>query len=328
MRFAIVGAGSIGGWIGARLSHSGHQVALIARGAHLEAMRNNGLRVTGPKDDLLVHPQCESDPAKVGPVDAVIISLKAHQLPSFAENIAPMLGPDTTVISAMNGLPWWYFQRHGGPFDGLRLEALDPTGSIERTIAPERIIGCEVLPSAEIVEPGIIRHISGNTLPLGEPDGTVSPRIQALAEAFTAAGFKSPISQHIRKDIWIKLMGNVAFNPISTLTRATLVEMAEHPQVKEVVRQIMMEVIALCEKLGVEIDISPERRIEGARKVGAHKTSMLQDLESGKPLELECMVGAVLELGRHLGVTMPQTQAIYALTHLLTNRADPKTMAA
>jgi len=328
MRFAIIGAGSIGGWIGARLLHSGQEVALVARGAHLVAMRENGLRVTGPKDDLLVHPLCVSDPEEIGPVDVVIISLKAHQLPPFALKIPPLLGPNTLVVSAMNGLPWWYFQRHGGPLDGLRLEALDPAGNIERVIAPERIIGCEVLPSAEIVEPGVIRHISGNTLPLGEPDGSLSPRIQALAEVFTAAGFKSPVSPHIRKDIWIKLMGNVAFNPISTLTRATLVEMAEHPQVKEVVRQIMMEVIALCARLGMDIDISPERRIEGARKVGAHKTSMLQDLEAGKPLELECMVGAVLELGKHLDISMPHTQALYALTHLLVNRADPKTMAA
>ena len=328
MHFAIVGAGSIGGWIGARLLNSGHQVAMIARGAHLAAMQTNGLRVTGPKDDLLVHPQCASDPKDIGPVDVVIISLKAHQLPPFVEKIVPLLGPDTLVVSAMNGLPWWYFQRLGGPLDGLRLESLDPAGAIERVIAPERIIGCEVLPSAEIIEPGVIRHISGNTLPLGEPDGSLSPRIQALSEAFSAAGFKSPVSQHIRKDIWVKLMGNVAFNPISTLTRATLVEMAEHPHVKEVVRQIMEEVIALSAKLGVEIDITPERRIEGARKVGAHKTSMLQDLEAGKPLELECMVGAVLELGNHLGVNMPHTQALYAMTHLLVNRADPKTMAA
>ena len=322
MRFAIVGAGAIGGLLGARLIRAGEHVTLIARGAHLEAMRAGGLRLNGPREDFTVHPRCTDDPAEIGPVDVVIISLKAHQLSGFVEKIAPLLGPDTIVLSAMNGLPWWYFQRHGGPMEGTRLETLDPDGAISRVIAAERIIGCEVLPSAVIERPGVIRHIAGNTFPLGEPDGTISERLTRLSETLIRAGFKAPVTANIRHDIWVKLMGNLAFNPISALTRATLEDMATHSQVRDVVGAIMEEALRVCEKLGLKIEVTPERRIEGARKVGAHKTSMLQDLEAGKPLELECIVGAVIELGEKVGVNMPQTLAVYAMTKLLVQMRE------
>ena len=322
MRFAIVGAGAIGGLLGARLIRAGEHVTLIARGAHLEAMRAGGLRLTGPREDFTVHPHCTDDPAEIGLVDVVIISLKAHQLSGFVEKIAPLLGPDTIVLSAMNGLPWWYFQRHGGPMEGTRLETLDPDGAISRVIAAERIIGCEVLPSAVIERPGVIRHIAGNTFPLGEPDGTISERLTRLSETLIRAGFKAPVTANIRHDIWVKLMGNLAFNPISALTRATLEDMATHSQVRDVVGAIMTEALKVCEKLGLKIEVTPERRIEGARKVGAHKTSMLQDLEAGKPLELECIVGAVIELGEKVGVNMPQTLAVYAMTKLLVQMRE------
>lgn len=319
MKIAIVGAGSIGGLIGARLCNAGHDVALIARGKHLEVMQDKGLVLYSSGEEITVHPQCTANPADVGVVDVVFITLKAHQLPDMAPRISPLLGKDTLVVSAMNGLPWWYFQRHGGDLEGTRLESLDPKGVISSVINPENIVGCEVLPSAEIVEPGVIRHIWGGTFPLGELNGEHTMRIQRLSKAMTEAGFKAPISDNIRRDIWVKLMGNVAFNPISTLTRATLVEMAEHEMVRGVVHGIMEEALTICDRLGLEIGITPDRRIEGARKVGRHKTSMLQDLEAGKPLELECMVGAVLELGRLLEIPMPKTESIYAMTKLLAH---------
>lgn len=322
MRFAIVGAGAVGGLLGARLAKAGEDVALIARGAHLQAMQANGLRLVSSTEDFTVKPFCTDDPAEAGPVDVVIISLKAHQLPPFASRIAPLLGADTIVVSAMNGLPWWYFQRHGGPFEGTRLATLDPGGELSGLIAPGRIIGCEVLPSSEIVRPGVVRHIWGNTFPLGEPDGTRSDRIVRLSETFARAGFKAPVTDNIRHDIWVKLMGNLAFNPISALTRATLADMATHSEVRTVVWTIMKEALLVCEKLGLAIEVTPERRIEGARRVGAHKTSMLQDLEAGKPLELECIVGAVIELGEKVGIHMPQTLAVYAMTKLLAQMRE------
>ena len=318
MRFAIVGAGAIGGFMGARLNLAGQDVSLIARGAHLEAMGRNGLHlIEASGEGKTVYPFCTDNPAEIGEVDVVLITLKAHQLPAMAESIAPLLGRDTIVVSAMNGLPWWYFQRHGGSMDGTRLETLDPDGVLERIVAPERVIGCEVLPSAEIVEPGVVRHVWGRTFPMGELDGSRSERIENLAAIFALAGFKAPISEDIRHDIWVKLMGNLAFNPISALTRATLAEMATHHHVRKLVWTIMQEALTVCRELGLDITVTPDRRIEGARKVGAHKTSMLQDFEAGKPLELECIVGAVLELGEKLGIHMPQTLTVYAMTKLL-----------
>lgn len=319
MRFAIIGAGAIGGYVGARLCRAGEDVSLVARGAHLQAMQAHGLRVIEAEEDYVVFPHCTDDPAAIGPVDAVLITLKAHQLAPMAERLAPLLGPDTLVVTAMNGLPWWYFQRHGGPLEGICLETLDPDGAISRTLAPERLIGCEVLPSTALVGPGVVRHIWGRTFPLGELDGARTPRIEALAAAFARAGLKAPISGHIRRDIWVKLMGNLAFNPISALTRATLAEMATDGGVRRLAQGIMEEALALCGVLGIEMEVTPERRIEGARKVGAHKTSMLQDLEAGKPLELECIVGAVLELAAKVGVPMPRTESVYAMTRLLAD---------
>jgi len=322
MKFCIVGAGAIGGMVGAKLANAGHEVALIARGPHLAAIREKGLRYSSADEDFTVQVEASENPADIGPVDVVIISLKAHSVPAMAEKMVPLFKEDTSVITAMNGLPWWYFQRHGGEMEGTILESLDPGGIITKHIAPERVIGCMVLPAAEIAEPGHIKHTEGLKFPIGELDGTISDRIKAISGAMEEAGFKCPITEDIRHDLWVKLMGNVPLNPISALTGATLVEITEHPAVRPLVAESMQEVLNCCAKLGMEISVTVERRIEGARRVGAHKTSMLQDLEAGRPMELECMVGAVLELGQKLGVPMPYTQAIYATTKLLGEVKD------
>ncbi len=317
MKIAIVGAGAIGGLIGARLAHAGQDVALIARGAHLQAIREKGLQLISPSGKITVFPRAAEHPEEIGAVELVFITLKAHSLPEIAASIPALFGPDTHVVTAMNGLPWWYFHRHGGCWEGTTINSLDPDGRVSGAIPAERVLGCIVLPAAEIAAPGVIRHVEGGTFPIGELNGQISERARVISDAMTAAGFKCPVRENIRHDIWVKLMGNVAFNPISALTGATLVEMAEHPEVRALASKIMHEVVAVCEKLGTPLDVTVERRIEGARRVGPHKTSMLQDLEARRPLELECMVGAVLELGSLLEHPMPHTRTVYGLTKLL-----------
>jgi len=317
VKVVVAGAGAIGGYIGACLARAGGDVVLFARGPHLEAMRTRGLRVISPDGDFEVHPSATGDLASIGVADVVILGVKAHALTDLAPKLGPLLGPETMVVSTQNGIPWWYFQRHGGALEGLRLERVDPGGVIAAAIAPERVVGSIAYFSTEIVEPGVIRHIEGNRLSLGEPDGTRSERARRLAEALIPGGLRCPISTRFRHEIWVKLLGNVAFNPASALTRATLVEMARHPEVSALVRAIMGEVEAVASRLGLELPISIDQRMAGAEKVGAHKTSMLQDLEAGRPMELDPVVGAVVELGERLGVTMPSTRAVYACAKLL-----------
>jgi 2-dehydropantoate 2-reductase len=256
--------------------------------------------------------------AALGPADAVILGVKAHHLSGIAPTLRPVLGPATAVISTQNGIPWWYFQRIGGEWDGLRLERVDPGGVIAASIEPERVIGSLAYFSTEISEPGVIRHIEGNRLSLGEPDGTRSDRCRTIAAALIAAGLKAPVGTRIRHEIWVKLLGNVAFNPISALTRATLVQMVQHPEVSRLVREVMTETEAVANRLGIELPISIDQRMTGAEKVGEHKTSMLQDLEAGRPMEVEAVVGAVVELGERVGVDMPATRAVYACAKLLS----------
>lgn len=317
MKIVIAGAGAIGGYIGAQLAKSGADVVLFARGPHLAAMREHGLRVESEGSSFEVRPQVTGDLASIGVADVVILGVKAHGLTALAPQLKPLLGPDTAVVSTQNGIPWWYFQQHGEALDGLRLESVDPGGVIADSIEPERVIGSLVYFATEILAPGVIRHDEGNRISFGEPDGSRSERCRKLAEALTAAGFRCPITTHIRHEIWVKLLGNVAFNPISALTGATLAQMTRHPEVSRLVRQIMAEAECVATKLGITLPISIDQRIAGAEKVGEHKTSMLQDLEAGRPLELEAIVGAVVELAGRLAVAVPATSAIYACTKLL-----------
>ncbi|HIM63161.1 MAG TPA: 2-dehydropantoate 2-reductase [Dehalococcoidia bacterium] len=317
MKIAIVGAGAIGAFLGAKLALSGEDVYLIARGPHLRAMQADGVRVRSPEGDFEAHPTATDDYESIGPVDFVFLTVKAHGLTGIAPNLAPLLGPDTAVVSAQNGIPWWYFMGHGGPFDGESIESVDPGGVIAGAIDQSRIIGCVIYPSTAIVEPGVIEHIEGNRFSLGELDGSSSDRCKRLAGALIATGLRAPIRGHIRHDMWIKLLGNVVFNPMSALTGATLAEMVTHPETSATVRAVMAEADEVAQGLGVRLPFTVEQRMEGARKVGAHKTSMLQDLEAGRPMELESVVGVVIELGEKLGLPMPLTRTLYSCARLL-----------
>ena len=320
MRIVIAGAGAIGGYVGARLALHGADVVLFARGRHLQAMRERGLRVISQDGDFEVAPEVTGDLATIGPADVVFLGVKAHSLPELAPQLPPLLGPETVIVSTQNGIPWWYFGRHGGELEGTRLERVDPGGAIASIVDPSRVVGSLAYFSTEIVEPGVIRHIEGNRISFGEPDGSRTERTRKIAEALIAAGFRCPITTRIRHEIWVKLLGNVAFNPISALTGATLVEMVRHPDVSRLVRELMTETEAVAARLGIELPISIDQRMAGAEKVGAHKTSMLQDLEAGRPMELEAVVGAVVELGERLGVSMPATRSVYACARLLDER--------
>ncbi len=317
MRIVIAGAGAIGGYIGARLARAGADVVLFARGPHLAAMRERGLRVISPDGDFEVKPEVTSDLASIGTADVVFLGVKAHALTALAPTLVPLFGPETVVVSTQNGIPWWYFQGLGGELDGLRLERVDPGGVIAAAIEPRRVVGSLAYFSTDVPEPGVIHHTEGNRISFGEPDGTRSDRTRAIAEALIAAGFRCPVTTRFRHEIWVKLLGNVAFNPISALTGGTLEELARHPDGSVVVRAVMAETEVVAAKLGIELPISIDQRMAGAEKVGAHKTSMLQDYDAGRPLELEAVVGAVVELGDRMGVPMPTTRVMYACAKML-----------
>ena len=298
---------------------SGEDVTLIARGAHLEAMQRNGLRLERMDGSSeIVHPALvTSDMAAAGTHDVVIVTVKAHSLSTVAGPMQALYRPDTMVITAQNGIPWWYFHRHGGPYEGRRIASVDPDGTIERDMPIERVIGCVVYPATTLPAPGVVRHIEQDRFTLGEPDGSKSERVQMLSQMFTKAGFKAPASTHIRNDMWIKLWGNMVFNPLSALTRATLIDMVRHPQVRELARSMMAEGQAIGEKFGIDFGLSIEQRLKGAERVGAHKTSMLQDIESGRPTEIDALLGAVIELGRLVEVPTPHLDSIYASVKLM-----------
>jgi 2-dehydropantoate 2-reductase len=320
VKIVIAGAGAIGGYIGARLARAGADVVLFARGPHLKAMQERGLRVVSPDGDFEVRPQVSGDLASIGTADVVFLGVKAHSLTAMAPQLRPLFGPETVVVSTQNGIPWWYFEGAGGPLDGLRLERVDPGGVIASAIEHRRVIGSLAYFSTDLPEPGVVHHTEGNRISFGEPDGTKSERMKRIAEALIAAGFRCPTTTRFRHEIWVKLLGNVAFNPISALTGGTLEELVRHPETSRVVREIMTETEAVAGKLGIELPISIDQRMAGAEKVGAHKTSMLQDLEAGRPMELEAVVGAVIELGEHVGVTMPVTRAVYACARMLDEK--------
>jgi len=317
MRFLIAGAGAIGAYIGARMAQAGFDVTLFARGPHLRAMQEHGVQVKTAEGDFVARPKIAGSLEEVGPVDVVFLGVKAHGLPQLAPHLKPVLGPGTTVVSTQNGIPWWYFQGFGGEWDGLRLERVDPGGVISAAIEARRVVGSIVYFSTEITAPGVVQHIEGNRISLGEPDGSRSDRCRRIAEALIASGLRAPISARLRHEIWVKVLGNASFNPVSALTRATLMQLVRDPDVCGVIRNIMHEVEAVSHKLGMELPISIDQRIAGAEKVGEHKTSMLQDLEAGRPMELEALVGAVVELGERVGLPMPVTKTVYACTKLL-----------
>ena len=324
MKFLIAGAGAIGAYIGARMAQAGFDVTLFARGPHRGAMQEHGVRIKSSEGDFVARPTIASSLEEVGPVDVVFLGVKAHGLPQLAPHLGPVLGPDTTLVSTQNGIPWWYFQGFGGQWEGLRLERVDPGGVISSAIETKRVVGSIIYFATEIAAPGVIHHTEGNRITLGEPDGTRSDRIRVLAESLIASGFRCPITTRIRQEIWVKVLGNASFNPVSALTRATLVQIARDPGTSSVIRSIMQEVEAVSHKLGMELPDSIDQRMAGAEKVGEHKTSMLQDLEAGRPMELEALVGAVVELGERVGLAMTSTRTVYDCTKLLSQCASPQ----
>jgi 2-dehydropantoate 2-reductase len=313
MKICIYGAGAIGGYLGVQLMRAGADISLVARGPHLAAMRADGLKLLIGDEAHVVHPRCTDNPAELGVQDVVIICLKAHSIPAVIDQMQPLLGERTRIVTAVNGIPYWYFYRHGGAYEGSTLESIDPGGRQWRELGPERAIGCIVYPATEIEAPGVIRHVYGNHLPLGEPSGEVSDDISRLSALFTAAGLKAPVLDRVRDEIWLKLWGNVCLNPISALTHATLDVICSEPGTRALSKAMMLEAQAIAESFGVKFRVDVERRIEGARKVGAHKTSMLQDLERGRPMEIDPLVTVVQEMGRLTGAPTPALDMVLAL---------------
>ena len=314
MKICVFGAGAIGGHVGALLTRQGVDVTLIARGPHLAAMQKDGLTlITEDGDEFVTQPHCTDNPADAGVQDYVLIALKAHSVPPIVDHMAPLLGPDTVVVPVVNGIPWWYFHRLDGPYEGHRISCVDPDDRQWTHIGPERVVGCVVWTSAEIERPGVIRHTHGNRMPLGEPDGSRSERALTLSKVMVAAGLKSPVRPKIRNEIWMKLWGNLSFNPVSVLTHATLETLATDPGCHTLLRDMMEEGRAVGEALGAEFAMDVDARIKAAEAVGAHRTSMLQDLDQGRPMEIDALVGAVTELGRLVGVPTPTIDLVYAL---------------
>lgn len=323
MRFAIVGAGAIGAYVGACLSAGGEDVALVARGAHLEAIRERGVQVrfrTG--EQLIAHPFATDDPEDIGPVNVAVLALKAPSLRAMAPRLAPLLGPETAVVAGQNGIPWWYFETCGGSLQGTHLETVDPGGFLSTTIPAWRVIGCVIYCSTVIAEPGIIEQIEGNRFAIGELDGSRSERCRQIAQAFQKGGLKCAVRGRIRHDVWVKLIGSLAFNSISALTGADMEGILSDPRTYALARAIMEEGEAVARALGMKLDVSVDQRLEGAARVGPHRTSTLQDIEKGRPPELDAIVGAVVELADRLGIPVPHTKTVYACAKILETRVS------
>ncbi len=317
MKVCIFGAGAIGGYMGAKLAQAGADVSLVARGPHLAAMQAKGLTLIEEGTEAVTVPvRASADPAALGPQDYVIVTLKAHSVPGVVAAMQPLIGAQTTIVSGVNGVPWWYFHKIGGALEGTRLQTVDPGNVQWNGFGPDRVLGCVVYPAAEVSEPGTIRHIEGNRFSLGEPDGSKSDRAVALSQTLQAAGLKAPVRPRLRDEIWVKLWGNLSFNPISALTHATLDVLCTDPGTRDVARRMMVEAQAIAEALGVTFPIDVERRIDGGAAVGAHRTSMLQDLSAGRPMEIDALIGSVQELGRITGLPTPTIDTVLALTTL------------
>jgi 2-dehydropantoate 2-reductase len=317
VKICIFGAGAIGGYLAAKLAMAGADVSVIARGPHLEAIRAKGLTLieagTGP---VTVPLRASPSAADLGPQDYVIVTLKAHSVPGVVAAMQPLIGDHTTIVSGVNGLPWWYFHQFGGALEGTRLASVDPGNLQWDGFGPDRVLGCVVYPAAEVSEPGTVRHIEGNRFSLGEPDGSKSDRAMALSASLQAAGLKAPVRPRLRDEIWVKLWGNLSFNPISALTYATLDVLCTDPGTRQVARAMMLEAHEIAERLGVKLPVDVERRIDGGAAVGAHRTSMLQDLEAGRPLEIDALIGSVREVGQILGIRTPTIDTVNALIGL------------
>jgi 2-dehydropantoate 2-reductase len=320
MKVCVVGAGSIGGYLAVLLANAGNEVTVIARGAHLDAIRSRGLRLISETGSECVasNIKATSDMSEAGSQDLVILGVKAHQVDAIASELNALMHATTILVPMQNGIPWWYFQRHGGLYEGNAVETVDPHGVIASTIDPRRIIGCVVYPAATIAAPGVIKHIEGNRFPLGELDGSETARVAQVAQTFVAAGLKAPVLTNIRAEIWLKLWGNLSFNPISALTHSTLVDMCRYPLSRELAQNMMLEAQSIANKLGIEFRVPLDKRIAGAEKVGKHKTSMLQDVEAGRDPEIDALVGAVIELGRLTNTPTPHISAVYACVKLLS----------
>jgi len=319
MKVCIVGAGAIGGLMGAKLALAGEQVTVIDQGTHLKAIQENGLKLIWEDGtEHVAEVALATDKVKdAGQQDLIILALKAHYLEQVAKKIDHLCGPDTMIVTVQNGIPWWYFQKHGGEHDGKPLETLDPDGILGKYIDADKIVGCVVYPAASIEAPGVIRHVEGDRFPIGELDGSESPRLQKLHDTLVNAGFRSRILDDIRSEIWLKAWGNLSFNPISALTHATLVDICQFPETRKLAESMMGEAQAVAEKLGITFRHTIEKRIDGAESVGSHKTSMLQDVEAGRSLEIEALIGAILELSRITETPAPSIAAVYACVKLL-----------
>lgn len=318
MKIAIIGAGAIGGYVGVKLALAGEDVTFMVRGENLRAIRERGMKlILTDGTEQVAQVQATDDYAQAGPQDLVILAMKAHQVEAVADELPKLYGPETAVVTMQNGIPFWYFHRHGGELAGSPVHSVDPSGMLLKKIGVERVIGCVVYPASELIAPGVVRHIEGDRFPVGEPDGSSSARVTTISDCFAKAGFRAPVLPDIRAEIWLKLWGNLTFNPISCLTHATLADICKFPLTRDLAAEMMKEAQQIAEKLGISFRVSLEKRIEGAEKVGEHKTSMLQDIEAGRAPEIDALTGSVVELGRLTGTPTPHIDTVYAMVKLL-----------
>ena len=324
MKIAVIGAGAIGGLVGAKLALAGEDVSFIVRGANLDAIATNGIRPISAEGDEQVARNVKATDRydQAGPQDIVVLAMKAHQVEAVANEVPKLFGPETVVVTMQNGIPYWYFQKHGGPLEGTTVKSVDPHGVVAARIPAQRVIGCVVYPASELVAPGVVKHIEGDRFPVGELDGTSSERVQRVSACFSEAGFKAPVLDNIRAEIWLKLWGNLTFNPISSLSHSTLVDICQYPPSRELAAAMMREAQAVAHKLGIEFRVSLDKRIAGAEKVGKHKTSMLQDVEAGRAPEIDALVGAVVELARLTETPTPHIDTVYSLVKLLARTME------
>ena len=324
MKIAVIGAGAIGGLVGARLALAGEDLSFIVRGANLDAIRRDGFTLIAADGTQQVarNVRATSDYAEAGPQDIVILAMKAHQVEAVASDVPKLFGPETVVVTMQNGIPFWYFHNHGGALAGTPVRSVDPTGLVASKIPAERVIGCVVYPASELIAPGVVKHIEGDRFPVGELDGSSSERVNRVSACLGAAGFKAPVLDNIRAEIWLKLWGNLTFNPISSLSHSTLVDICQYPPSRELAAAMMREAQAVAHKLGIEFRVTLDKRIAGAEKVGKHKTSMLQDVEAGRAPEIDALVGAVVELARLTETPTPHIDTVYSLVKLLARTME------